>query len=284
MTKLKSILTPSCKRILVGLIGTGLIGFSSLLQAETGQQQQPITEDQFRAIQAQMQRQLEEQAMQNLQNLTPEKEAALLKVFAQMVALDMKAMADQLALNEQEKKDFLANFTEAMSSEEPVQVDPKTEMTLSLYFQKRAQEQQQRAFQEQLGILEEHKKPYAEFWKGLDDRKEIVTTQSGLKYEVLQAGSGETPTADNQVVLHYTGTLPDGTVFDSSRERAPFTVDMAQPRVIAGFAEGISLGQKGSKLRLYIPAELGYGFNTPGPIPLGAPLIFDIEVLDIQSK
>ena len=115
-------------------------------------------------------------------------------------------------------------------------------------------------------------------------RPEIVTTASGLQYEVLAEGNGAMPAASDQVVVHYTGKLIDGTVFDSSIERGqPATFGVTQ--VIPGWVEALQLMKAGSKWRLYIPSDLAYGSNgAGGAIGPNATLIFDVELLQVVGK
>ena len=110
----------------------------------------------------------------------------------------------------------------------------------------------------------------------------VVTTESGLQYEVLTKGSGPSPTADDSVTVHYTGTLIDGTVFDSSVERGePATFGVTQ--VIAGWTEALQLMSVGDKLRLVIPSDLAYGLRGAGPsIGPNSTLIFEVELLSIN--
>ena len=110
----------------------------------------------------------------------------------------------------------------------------------------------------------------------------VVTTKSGLQYEVLTKGSGASPTADDSVTVHYTGTLIDGTVFDSSVERGePATFGVTQ--VIAGWTEALQLMSVGDKLRLVIPSDLAYGLRGAGPsIGPNSTLIFEVELLNIN--
>jgi FKBP-type peptidyl-prolyl cis-trans isomerase len=108
----------------------------------------------------------------------------------------------------------------------------------------------------------------------------VITTSSGLQYEVVLEGTGSKPGPQSTVEVHYEGTLLDGTVFDSSYARdepVQFPVD----RVIPGWAEGVQLMSVGSTYKLYIPAELGYGEQGPGEIPPNATLIFKVELLSI---
>lgn len=110
----------------------------------------------------------------------------------------------------------------------------------------------------------------------------VITTESGLQYQVLQEGTGtEHPTAKSRVKVHYHGTLMDGTVFDSSVERnEPIAFGLNQ--VIKGWTEGVQYMVEGEKIRLFVPSTLGYGKSGSGPIPPATVLIFDIELLEIQ--
>ena len=110
----------------------------------------------------------------------------------------------------------------------------------------------------------------------------VVTTESGLQYEVIKMGKGKKPSATDRVKVHYHGTLINGTVFDSSVERGePITFGLNQ--VIKGWTEGVQLMPIGSKFRFYIPQELGYGAQSAGSIPPYSTLIFEVELLDIEK-
>jgi peptidylprolyl isomerase len=113
---------------------------------------------------------------------------------------------------------------------------------------------------------------------------EVVTTPSGLKYEVITAGTGATPKAGQTVIVHYTGTLDDGTKFDSSRDRnEPFKFKLGAGQVIKGWDEGLATMKVGDRRNLILPPELGYGARgAGGVIPPNATLIFDVELLGIQ--
>lgn len=111
----------------------------------------------------------------------------------------------------------------------------------------------------------------------------IVTTASGLQYEVLTPGTGTTsPTATDNVTVHYKGTTIDGAEFDSSYSRGePATFPLN--RVIPGWTEGVQLMKEGAKYRFFIPSELAYGEHGAGrAIGPNAALIFDVELIKIQ--
>ncbi|MFU8815268.1 MAG: FKBP-type peptidyl-prolyl cis-trans isomerase [Pseudomonadales bacterium] len=113
-------------------------------------------------------------------------------------------------------------------------------------------------------------------------REEVVALESGLQYEVLEQAEGASPDANDVVTTHYEGRLIDGTVFDSSYERgepATFPLD----RVIPGWTEGLQLMSEGEKFRLYVPPHLAYGERVAGNIPPNSTLIFDVELLAIES-
>ncbi|CAN5817892.1 hypothetical protein BH23CYA1_BH23CYA1_08110 [soil metagenome] len=113
----------------------------------------------------------------------------------------------------------------------------------------------------------------------------VVTTDSGLQYEVITEGDGATPQPGQRVFVHYVGTLEDGTKFDSSRDRGrPFDFTIGQGQVIKGWDEGVGMMQVGDRRKLIIPPDLGYGARgAGGVIPPNATLIFDVELLRIGS-
>lgn len=113
-------------------------------------------------------------------------------------------------------------------------------------------------------------------------RDGVIVTESGLQYEILKEGTGATPSSEDEVKVDYTGTLIDGTKFDSSVDRgepATFPVN----GVVRGFSEALKLMPVGSIWKIYIPQELGYGKNVRpgGAIQPGSALIFELELLDI---
>ena len=111
-----------------------------------------------------------------------------------------------------------------------------------------------------------------------------VTTASGLRYVDLVTGTGPSPKPGQTVSVHYTGTLENGTKFDSSVDRGqPFTFQIGVGRVIKGWDEGVMTMKIGGKRRLIIPPQLGYGARgAGGVIPPNATLIFDVELIDVK--
>ncbi len=111
------------------------------------------------------------------------------------------------------------------------------------------------------------------------DKDGIVKTASGLQYKVLKPGEGPSPTATDTALVKYEGRLRDGSVFDAN-EQTPMPVG----GVVPGFSEALQLMQKGGEYRIWIPSELGYGEQSPGPeLPANSVLIFDVSLLDFIS-
>lgn len=123
-----------------------------------------------------------------------------------------------------------------------------------------------------------------DFLEANGKRAEVKTTPSGLQYEVIVQGNGPKPESTDRVVVHYTGKLIDGTVFDSSVERGePATFGVTQ--VIPGWVEALQLMNAGSSWRLFIPSDLAYGPNgAGGAIGPNQTLIFDVELLEVVGK
>lgn len=113
------------------------------------------------------------------------------------------------------------------------------------------------------------------------ERPEVKTTESGLQYEVIEEGSGESPEATSQVKVHYRGTLVDGEEFDSSYGGDPAEFGLNQ--VITGWKEGLQLMKEGAKYKLYLPPDLAYGERAPAAIGPNQALIFEVELLDVME-
>lgn len=115
-------------------------------------------------------------------------------------------------------------------------------------------------------------------------KKGIVTLPSGLQYQVLQKGEGQSPKATDRVTVHYRGTFIDGTEFDSSYSQGK-PITFVLNRVIRGWTEGLQLMKPGAKWKLFIPAELAYGEKGLGSrIPSNSALIFEVELIFVEPK
>ena len=137
----------------------------------------------------------------------------------------------------------------------------------------------------QESVAKEENKAQGEAYLAENAKREgVVTTESGLQYEVLTAGDGASPTAEDIVRVHYKGTLIDGTEFDSSYKRnepAEFPLN----GVIPGWTEGVQLMKEGATYRFHIPAELAYGERQQGPvIGPNSTLVFDVELLKVNPE
>lgn len=170
---------------------------------------------------------------------------------------------------------LLAGIRESVDGQEPRITQEELTAVISRVQQAEAEKQQQ--------LAAVNLEKGTAFLKENGIREGVVTTESGLQYEVLQAGEGESPSAESIVNTHYHGTLIDGTVFDSSVERGE-PIEFAVNQVIPGWTEALQLMKSGSKWRLYVPANLAYGEYSPGPnIPPQSTLIFEVELLSFQA-
>lgn len=147
-----------------------------------------------------------------------------------------------------------------------------------------SQKIQAKRIAEQMQAASKNLKAGQDFLAANAKKPGVQTTPSGLQYQVLTPGTGPKPKESDFVRVHYTGTLLDGTKFDSSVDRGePATIPLQQ--VVPGWREGIQLMPVGSKYRLWLPANLAYGEGgTPGgPIPPNSTLVFDVELLGIEK-
>lgn len=147
------------------------------------------------------------------------------------------------------------------------------------FMQRRQQEMEQ-----QRGVEAERNLEQGEAFLAQNrDNPDVQETPSGLQYRVIEEGDGASPEATDQVTVHYVGTLIDGVEFDSSRARGePATFALNQ--VIPGWTEGVQLMQEGAIYEFFIPADLAYGEQgRPGPIGPNSTLIFEVELLEVES-
>lgn len=183
---------------------------------------------------------------------------------------------DDLSMN-----NYLAGLQKALDQEE-AEID---QMAMQMVIQQYLSDKQVQQAVQQAEEAERNRAEGEEFLAENAQRDDVETTDSGLQYRVIEEGDGERPAADDVVEVHYTGTLLNGDEFDSSHSRgepASFPLN----GVISGWTEGVQLMSVGSTYEFFIPADLAYGDNPnpQSPIPPGATLIFEIELLDILDQ
>lgn len=167
-------------------------------------------------------------------------------------------------------EDFTRSICDILEDKPTEMTAREAQVMLNDYFAKKEQEQAQQAIADGKVFLEENGK-----------REGVVTTKSGLQYEVLTEGTGKQPKATDKVRCHYEGKLIDGSVFDSSYQRGE-PADFGLNQVIPGWTEGVQLMKEGAKYRFYIPYLLGYGERGAGAsIPPYSTLIFDVELIKV---
>lgn len=176
--------------------------------------------------------------------------------------------------------DFAAGVASVYDGVKPEMTFDEAKRIVNEYFAKLEAEMQAEAAKQG----EENRKNGEAFLTENAKREGIKVTESGLQYEVLESGKGDSPKASDNVEVHYTGKLIDGTVFDSSVERGvPASFGVTQ--VIPGWVEALQLMHEGDKWRLYIPSDLAYGPNgAGGVIGPNMTLIFDVELLRVIKK
>lgn len=158
-------------------------------------------------------------------------------------------------------------------------------MAMQTLIQTYLQEMEMERIEQQEAEASEHIERGQAFLEENLQNEDVFETESGLQYRVLEEGDGESPTATDMVRVHYEGRLLSDEVFDSSYERGqPATFPLN--RVIEGWTEGLQLMQEGAKYRFFIPSDLAYGKTPPqgSPIPPGAVLIFDVELLEVNPE
>lgn len=161
-------------------------------------------------------------------------------------------------------------ITSALKGEKTAFAPEDANMFIQGYFQKLMEEKGAVVRVEGEKFLEENKK-----------KQGVVTTESGLQYQIIKTGEGAKPAATDKVKTHYHGTLTNGTVFDSSVDRGE-PVEFPVNGVIKGWTEALQLMPVGSKWKLFIPYQLAYGERAAGPqIPAYSALVFEVELLEI---
>ncbi len=174
---------------------------------------------------------------------------------------------------------FVQGLDDAFKGKATLLTDDEVNQVLSQY-QRDMQQQQLEKVQE---IATKNKELGEAFLAENQNKEGVVTLASGLQYKVLEEGKGPQPGATDRVTVHYTGSLINGEVFDSSVERGePATFPLNG--VITGWTEALQLMPQGSKWRLFIPAELAYGNSGNRTIGPNETLLFDVELIDIERK
>jgi FKBP-type peptidyl-prolyl cis-trans isomerase len=174
---------------------------------------------------------------------------------------------------------FMAGLRDGMAENEPALPREELQPTFMAFNQKVVTEQNRL----RTVAAEENTLEGEEFLQENATREGVTVTESGLQYEVLSEGDGPRPGADDQVRIHYKGTLIDGTQFDSSYDRGEPT-EFGVSGVIRGFSEGLQLMSVGSHYKFYIPSEIGYGSGGQGQIGPNETLIFEVELLEILEE
>lgn len=167
-------------------------------------------------------------------------------------------------------EDFAQSIKDVMEDKATAMTSQEAQALLNTYFQEKQKAESQKAISEGKAFLEENAK-----------KEGVVTTKSGLQYEILTEGTGKQPKATDTVRCHYEGSLINGSVFDSSYKRGE-PAEFGLSQVISGWTEGVQLMKEGAKYRFYIPYLLGYGENGAGSsIPPYSTLIFDVELIKV---
>ena len=190
------------------------------------------------------------------------------------IAHQMIGMGLQKSLN---IDDYAAAIADVLQGRQPKMSHQEVQQVLEHFFTELEQRQQAEAAERGKAAKSEGEAFLAENKK----RAGVVTTPSGLQYEIVKEGNGRQPKASDTVQCHYEGTLIDGTVFDSSYRRG-MPAEFGLRQVIAGWTEGVQLMKEGSIFKFYIPYNLAYGERGAGAdIPPYAALIFTVELIKI---
>ncbi len=178
--------------------------------------------------------------------------------------------------------EFNKGIVDALEGKKPRLTDTQCREVFAAYQKQQASMQGKVSFDKALAGGNKDAAASKAFLETTGKRKEVTTTATGLQYEVLKAGTGAKPKATDTVKVHYHGTLPDGTVFDSSVQRGePISFGLNQ--VIPGWTEGVQLMPTGSKYKFYIPSYLAYGDRgSPPKIPGHSALVFEVELIAIE--
>jgi FKBP-type peptidyl-prolyl cis-trans isomerase FklB len=191
------------------------------------------------------------------------------------IGSNLKADFEAQKVGDGFNKDFVvAGLADALKSDSTKLTAEEAKALVDRFFEQLAKKQAEENAAAGSAFLEENK-----------GKPGVITTESGLQYIVLKEGEGDSPTAADQVKVHYTGKLLNGDVFDSSIERNQ-PVDFYVRSVIPGWTEALQLMKPGAEYKLFIPSDLAYGEqgNPRGGIGPNEVLIFDVKLIDLLSK
>ncbi len=206
----------------------------------------------------------EAKATPDSSGLDPKK---LYYAFGLLIGSDLKKQG--ISAKDLNDKDLLKGLKDAMGDSKPEMDLVAAKNLVQQEFMKLFEAENAKRVKNEQKFLEESEK-----------KSGVKKTKSGLLYEVIKEGKGPKPTLKDKIKVHYHGTLSDGKVFDSSVDRKE-PIDLELNGVIKGWQEGLQMMSVGSKCKLIIPAELGYGSQPAGEIPPNSVLVFEVELLEI---
>ena len=212
--------------------------------------------------------------------LTPEQEKQAFMVQGYFMAqqFGLSSVVKELRMNADEVAALVQGMAYAAKGEElPFQFDAIIPGAQAFFEGRAAVSAQERAAEAKVWA-----DANTAFLAKVDADKAVTKTASGLRYQIVEAGSAEKPTATSTVKARYTGKLCDGKVFDSTDKNGGEPIEFSLAGVVKGWTEGLQLIGKGGKIRLWVPAELGYGNQAGGPLPAGSVLEFEVELVDFK--
>jgi len=179
-----------------------------------------------------------------------------------------------------ENETFIAGLNQALRQEDSSIDDIAMQSLLQSFQQEISENRSARQESEAAENIAEGQ----QFLEENAQKDDVMVTESGLQYRVIEEGTGERPSAQDEVEVHYRGTLISGEEFDSSHSRGQ-TATFPLNRVISGWTEGLQLMREGATYEFFVPSELGYGTNPPpgSPIQPGSVLIFEVELIDVKN-
>jgi len=187
------------------------------------------------------------------------------------LGVDVANSLKRSSIEELNYEAFVNGMADVFEEKDLKMDEEKIQPFIRNYFTKMREEKAQKNLEEGQVFLEENK-----------TKEGIITTESGLQYEILQEGTGKSPVATDKVKCHYHGSLLDGTVFDSSVDKGK-PAEFVLNRVIPGWTEGLQLMKEGAKYKFYIPSELAYGKRGSRNIQGNTALIFEVELIEILA-